>query len=47
MNTQPAIIKIRRGVNGFKYPSCDKDGYFIGNLKKLTDAWNHYKLQIK
>lgn len=47
MDTQPTIIKIRRGINGFRYSACDKDGYFIGNLKKLSDARRHYKLQIK
>ena len=32
MSKYPTIIKIRRGINGFKYSACDENGYFIGNF---------------
>lgn len=41
------IIKIRRGVNGFKYSSCDQHGNFLRNCEKLADVRNHWKNEIK
>lgn len=41
------IIKIRKGINGFKYSACDKSGYFLCNFKKLADVRNHWKKEIK
>lgn len=47
MPEEKTIIRVRKGVNGFKYSACDKDGYFIGNLKKLADARKYWKKEIK
>lgn len=47
MTNAKTIIKIRRGVNGFKYAACDKDGYFIRNIKNLSDARKYWKTDIK
>ena len=41
------IIKIRKGVNGFKYSACDQHGNFLRNFEKLADVRNHWKLEIK
>ena len=41
------IIKVRRGINGFKYSACDKDGNFIGNFEKLSDVRKHWFKEIK
>lgn len=37
------IIKIRRGINGFKYAACDMDGNFIWNLNRLSEASQYWK----
>ena len=42
----PTIIKVRRGINGFKYSACDKDGYFLGNFEKLGDVRKYWKREI-
>lgn len=47
MNTKPTIIKVRRGINGFKYSACDSNGYFIGNFRKLADVRRHWLREIK
>lgn len=47
MERKPTIIKIRRGINGFRYSACDKQGYFISNFEKLADVRKHWKLEIK
>lgn len=47
MNTKPTIIKVRRGINGFKYSACDANGYFIGNFRKLSDVRKHWSVEIK
>lgn len=47
MNTQPTIIKVRRGINNFKYSACDVNGYFIGNFKTLSDVRQHWLREIK
>lgn len=41
------IIKIRRGVNGFKYSACDASGHFIGNLRRLAEARQYWEKEIK
>ena len=41
------IIRVRRGINGFKYSACDKDGNFIRNFKKLSDVRKHWIIEIK
>ena len=41
------IIKVRRGINGFKYSACDEHGYFIGNFAKLADVRKHWHNEIK
>lgn len=47
MNTKPTIIRVRRGINGFKYSACDANGYFIGNFVKLADVRKHWSTEIK
>lgn len=47
MDREQTIIKVRRGINGFKYSACDKDGNFIRNFKKLADVRKHWLLEIK
>lgn len=41
------IIRVRKGLNGFKYSACDSEGYFIGNFEKLADVRKHWKNEIK
>ncbi|MCD8143416.1 MAG: hypothetical protein LUD83_09130 [Clostridiales bacterium] len=41
------IIKIRKGVNGFRYSACDSNGYWICNANKLSDIRRHWKNEIK
>lgn len=43
----PVIIRIRRGLNGFKYSACDSNGYFLGNFRKLADVRQYWKIEIK
>lgn len=40
------IIRVRRGINGFKYSACDEHGYFIRNFKKLADVRKRWKKEI-
>ena len=47
MSNQPTIIKVRRGINGFKYSACDANGYFIGNFEKLADVRKHWSVEIR
>lgn len=47
MSKQPTIIKVRRGMNGFRYSACDANGYFIGNFRKLSDVRKHWLREIK
>lgn len=41
------IIRIRKGLNGFKYSACDSHGNFIGNFEKLVDIRKHWQKEIK
>lgn len=43
---QPTIIKVRRGINGFKYSACDAHGNFIHNFNKLGDVRKHWFKEI-
>lgn len=47
MNTNITIIRIRRGMNGFRYSACDENGYFIGNFEKLADVQKHWSVEIR
>lgn len=47
MSKQPTIIRIRRGMNGFKYSACDANGYFLGNFRKLSDVRKHWNIEIR
>lgn len=47
MDKQPTIIKVRRGINGFRYSACDAHGYFIGNFRKLSDVRKHWSVEIR
>ena len=44
---QITTIYIRRGKNGYPYAAYTSNGDFIGNLKHLRDARNHWKKEIK
>lgn len=47
MNTNITIIRVRRGINGFRYSACDADGYFIGNFRNLSDVRKHWSVEIR
>ena len=47
MNTKPTIIRVRRGINGFKYSACDAHGYFLGNFRKLSDVRKQWSVEIR
>lgn len=47
MKEQVTIIKIRKGINGYKYSACNESGNFIGNFEKLADVRKHWYLEIK
>lgn len=47
MSKQPTIIRVRRGMNGFRYSACDSNGYFIGNFRKLSDVRKHWSVEIR
>lgn len=47
MNTNITIIRVRRGINGFRYSACDANGYFIGNFRKLSDVRKHWSVEIR
>ena len=47
MSKQQTIIKVRRGINGFRYSACDANGYFIGNFEKLSDVRKHWSVEIR
>lgn len=41
------IIKVRKGLNGFKYSACSENGYFLWNFEKLGDVHKHWLDEIK
>lgn len=47
MTKEKTVIKVRRGINGFKYSACDAQGNFIGNFEKLADVRRHWLREIK
>lgn len=47
MVKEKTVIKVRRGINGFKYSACDAQGNFLGNFAKLADVRRHWKIEIK
>ena len=47
MTKEKTIIKVRRGLNGFKYSACDAQGNFLGNFSKLADVRRHWLREIK
>ena len=47
MDEKTTIIRVRKGINGFKYSACDSNGYFIGNFEKLSDVRKHWRRSIK
>lgn len=47
MSKQPTIIRVRRGMNGFRYSACDANGYFICNFRKLSDVRKHWNIEIR
>lgn len=47
MFKEKTVIKVRRGLNGFRYSACDAQGNFIGNFAKLADVRRHWLKEIK
>lgn len=47
MTKEKTIIKVRRGINGYKYSACDAQGNFLGNFAKLADVRRHWLKEIK
>ena len=47
MSKEKTVIKVRRGLNGFKYSACDARGNFLGNFEKLADVRRHWLKEIK
>ena len=47
MEKKITIIRIRRGINGFRYSACDNNGFFICNFDKLSDARKRWAIEIK
>lgn len=47
MEQKQTIIRVRKGLNGFKYSACDNQGNFIGNFEKLADIRKHWNKEIK
>lgn len=46
-NKKVTIIRVRRGINGFRYSACDENGFFIGNFEKLGDVRKRWLLEIR
>lgn len=46
-NKPITIIRVKRGINGFKYSACRENGEFIGNFEKLADVRRHWLKEIK
>lgn len=46
-NKPITTIRVRRGLNGFKYSACRENGEFIGNFAKLSDVRRHWSKEIK
>lgn len=47
MSKQPSIIKVRRGINGFRYSACDVSGCFLGNFEKLSEVRKRWSVEIR
>lgn len=47
MGNHITIIRVRRGINGFRYSACDSNGYFIGNFEKLAEVRKHWSVEIR
>ncbi len=47
MNKKPTIIRVRSGINGFKYSACNVQGKWIGNFNKLGDVRKHWFKEIE
>lgn len=47
MKEEKTIILVRKGINGFKYSACDKNGYFLNNFNKLSDIRKYWEIEIK
>lgn len=41
------VIRVRRGINGFRYSACNDSGYFIGNFERLGDVRQHWLKEIQ
>lgn len=42
-----AILKIRKGLNGYPFSVCTEEGNFIGNAESIDEIRSHYKVQIQ
>lgn len=41
------VIRVRRGINGFKYSACDHNGYLLFNVEKLADVRKNWLCEIR
>lgn len=46
-NTTPTIIRIRRGINGYRYSACSNNGSFIANANRLSEIRKHWAWEIR
>lgn len=47
VNMDKTIIRVRKGLNGFKYSACDSRGNFLGNFEKLADVRKYWRKEIE
>lgn len=47
MSKEKTIIRVRRGINGVKYCTCDKNGNPIIGFNKLSDIRKRWQKKIK
>ena len=43
---EKTIIKIRHGLNGYRYAACTASGRFIANFEKLADVRRYWLTEI-
>lgn len=47
MYTTPTVIKIRRGINGYRYSICNCYGRFIWNANSLSEIRKRWAWEIR
>ena len=41
------VIRFRKGLNGFPYSVCDRDGYFMHNAESVDEIRDRYKRYLR